>query len=1212
MSSFLNVAFFFALSFWMGTVHAQNIVSDDLERDALMALYDNTSGGNWISSKRWRLTQVQSYPDSIPAGVEVENGDIVGIQLDNARLSGILPAELNSLTELLFLQCRDNPLLGGRLPNLAGLKKLKTFDFHGCNFNDDFPSWITDLVSLEVLNLNGLANTSDQLHGPIPPTISGLVNLKQFYFSDNDLSAIEAIPDSFSELDNLEILNLIGCKLTLNSVEDGLSDLGKLRMLFLSKNPALVTSDNVFPDILRNLPSLQHLQLRDIDFHRLPQSFDQLSSLTFLDLNENDYANPQILSSIIDTLQNCPTLKTLSLAYCKIIGLPDNIWRLSSVDFLYLNNNINLDPVQCEILGQMPKLRTLYIYSCNLSTLPSTLPNLSTLEVLYANWNNLYPIPELIKDIPNLEELYLSYNNIGSLPEWFGEGSMNGVRNLTLDNNQITLPLPDNFRNLTDLAYLSLARNNLNGPLPDYIKEFTEIYFFDISYNQIESPIPDLSAWNRLSYIYFQHNNFTGDFPSYLSNTAIPKNVVDISYNHFKYFPAFKSSQSSPPSVLVNNNEMEFEDVLKQTEPIRNFVYAPQDSVDQTKIIWSYVSGDLMLIAEVDTATLPPSYFQWFKILNGVTQSISQPSIDGRKFLLQGITEGDQGAKFFYKITNPAAPQLTLTSRLQTLQLSACNMSTISARFSNRKYLCAIKFTPLSPVPSGCRVQSYDWDFGDGTGSLSKSPIHSYANPGNYNVSLRMRYSCGSCEADTVFTRMVAFEEESDVLVDTLIFISSELKKEVINGSVATFSDSWPLQHEAEAASKNSFMNASQGVWRNNAAFVYMAPRDRSPFTNISKDGTYTLEQFDWEHAEVNAIPNWIKTNSMTDYSPFGYELENRDALGVYSAALYDYGGHLPSATGVNMRNKEMAFTSFESLNNNVTGNWIFGDESLPRQTKYRIRSARENIALVEASIVQLQNINQADVAARFLLGRSRMNYLEQNRIVCSQPYEYNSEWTYVVFEQAPFTNFWLGDLIINNEVKPLADPIIDNTFSHSGRSSLKITSPTTFKQELLKLDSGQTYWVSAWVSIHNGNLLLPKLADNLGINVIIRDQHDQGVSTVSFTPVGNIIEGWQQVKGSFVCSARDAVLEMEFNPGTLGVAWYDDLRLHPEKGNMKCYVYDLNDYRLRAILDEENFASFFYYDVEGNLYLTKKETEKGIKTLTENVGYQVESLSQQ
>ncbi|MEJ0034185.1 MAG: hypothetical protein WDO15_29350 [Bacteroidota bacterium] len=52
----------------------------------------------------------------------------------------------------------------------------------------------------------------------------------------------------------------------------------------------------------------------------------------------------------------------------------------------------------------------------------------------------------------------------------------------------------------------------------------------------------------------------------------------------------------------------------------------------------------------------------------------------------------------------------------------------------------------------------------------------------------------------------------------------------------------------------------------------------------------------------------------------------------------------------------------------------------------------------------------------------------------------------------------------------------------------------------------------------------------------------------------------------------------------------------------MKSYVYDLKDYRLSAILDEQNFASFFYYDDEGNLTVTKKETERGIKTISENV----------
>ena len=109
----------------------------------------------------------------------------------------------------------------------------------------------------------------------------------------------------------------------------------------------------------------------------------------------------------------------------------------------------------------------------------------------------------------------------------------------------------------------------------------------------------------------------------------------------------------------------------------------------------------------------------------------------------------------------------------------------------------------------------------------------------------------------------------------------------------------------------------------------------------------------------------------------------------------------------------------------------------------------------------------------------------------------------------------------------------------------------------------------------------------------------------VSFLPSGQVIEGWQQVKGTFVVPAGTHKITITFRSGSASRAWYDDVRLQPEKGNMKAYVYDVSDYRLRAILDEENFASFFFYDAEGNLYLTKKETERGVKTITENVSYQ-------
>jgi len=128
-----------------------------------------------------------------------------------------------------------------------------------------------------------------------------------------------------------------------------------------------------------------------------------------------------------------------------------------------------------------------------------------------------------------------------------------------------------------------------------------------------------------------------------------------------------------------------------------------------------------------------------------------------------------------------------------------------------------------------------------------------------------------------------------------------------------------------------------------------------------------------------------------------------------------------------------------------------------------------------------------------------------------------------------------------------------------------------------------------------------------LGVDVILKNKAGTTVSITSMVPEGKVIEGWQQVRGKFECPDKDLTLTVKFKPGSSGTAWYDDVRLHPAKGNMKSYVYSISDFRLRAILDEDNFASIFYYDKEGNLYLTKKETEEGIKTISENRSYQIE-----
>jgi hypothetical protein len=51
----------------------------------------------------------------------------------------------------------------------------------------------------------------------------------------------------------------------------------------------------------------------------------------------------------------------------------------------------------------------------------------------------------------------------------------------------------------------------------------------------------------------------------------------------------------------------------------------------------------------------------------------------------------------------------------------------------------------------------------------------------------------------------------------------------------------------------------------------------------------------------------------------------------------------------------------------------------------------------------------------------------------------------------------------------------------------------------------------------------------------------------------------------------------------------------------MKSYAYDPITLRLMAEMDENNYASFYEYDQEGNLMRVKKETENGISTLKES-----------
>ncbi len=632
-------------------------------------------------------------------------------------------------------------------------------------------------------------------------------------------------------------------------------------------------------------------------------------------------------------------------------------------------------------------------------------------------------------------------------------------------------------------------------------------------------------------------------------------------------------------------------------------------------------------VTHTNTACSTVSYLWNFG--DGTTSTESNPS-----HLYANAGSYNTVLTLTYQCLNTCPAQSSVSVN-KTIVLAAPPAATADFAFMN--YYCATKFSPATNYGSNtCRSVSYLWNFGDGTTSTERSPLHAYANPGSYNVSFKLIYQCNSgCPAEINVNKQITYTSLPAQFQDMLIQVETDIKNQIITASASTFSDAWPLAHDkASLGNQGNYLNGTLGVWRNNASFAYEVPRLQSSPTNIAQDGTFTLNQFDWGSAKFNVIPNWIQANTMTQYSPYSYELENQDVLGVYSAALYDYGGHLPSANGVNMRNAEMAFTSFEyidvegsidvggSATDKLSGNWMLSNKPQQATSNYNVPIAIANAAVVEASLEELEFVQRVDVSAEtlnyifpsffnayYLPYNKSFNHLQEVEVLCKQVHPTNPKWSIIVLGRAPFEGLWTGKVTVKRVVPANSNPSLYPLLAHSGNKSLRVmeSAVLTFRQEMLKLEQGKTYWINAWVSVGNANLPTPKLADNLGIELTFLDKQQNTISTVSFQPVGTIIEGWQQIKGTFVSPINNPLIDLKFKRGSAGVAYYDDLRLQPEKGNMKAYVYDLSDYRLRAILDEENYASFFYYDREGNLYLTKKETEKGIKTITENVSYQVE-----
>jgi len=153
--------------------------------------------------------------------------------------------------------------------------------------------------------------------------------------------------------------------------------------------------------------------------------------------------------------------------------------------------------------------------------------------------------------------------------------------------------------------------------------------------------------------------------------------------------------------------------------------------------------------------------------------------------------------------------------------------------------------------------------------------------------------------------------------------LSGNVYQNLVNASVSEYGGDWAtdcacLPDDPGTPPLNPWVLNQRGVWRMNKEHVYLTDRTRSVTNNnadIRRDGVYT--SFDPFYKMLNGQwsidpAGWTTSREVTHYSSRGHELENRDALGLYSSATFGYRGSLAKTVARNARYQENGFDGFE------------------------------------------------------------------------------------------------------------------------------------------------------------------------------------------------------------------------------------------------------------------------------------------------------------
>jgi YD repeat-containing protein len=167
----------------------------------------------------------------------------------------------------------------------------------------------------------------------------------------------------------------------------------------------------------------------------------------------------------------------------------------------------------------------------------------------------------------------------------------------------------------------------------------------------------------------------------------------------------------------------------------------------------------------------------------------------------------------------------------------------------------------------------------------------------------------------------------------------------------------------------------------------------------------------------------------------------------------------------------------------------------------------------------------------------------------------------------------------------------IPGIYAHTGNYYLKVPAMTNGPKYTVTaengLQTGRKYRASVWMhkTSYDQSMIMAKVYTSSGSTTEVARAED-AIGTYG---------DWKLVNLDFNVPANATKMEISVAGSSNDPAYFDDLRVSPYESAVSSYTYDKSG-NVTAILNNDNFATKYYYDAASRLVKTEKETESGFE----------------